>query len=28
MNAQRAGCSRGDIDHFYSVAGVEPVNMI
>ena len=28
LAAQRAGCSRGDIDHFYSVAGVEPANMV
>ena len=28
MNAQRAGCSSGDINHFYSIAGVEPVNMV
>ncbi len=28
MKAQAMGCSKADIDHFYSVAGVEPVNMI
>ena len=28
VKAQAAGCSRGDIDHFYFVAGVEAVNMI
>lgn len=28
LNAHGAGCSRGDIDHFYAVAGVEPVNMV
>ena len=26
--AQLHGCSKGDIDHFYEVAGVEPVNMV
>ena len=28
MQAQTMGCSRMDIDHFYSVAGVEPVSII
>ena len=28
MRAQAAGCSRMDVDHFYSVAGVEPTNII
>ena len=28
VNAQRAGCSSADVKHFYSVAGVEPVNMV
>ena len=28
MKANALGCSRADIDHFYSVAGVEPVNMV
>lgn len=27
-SAQMAGCSSADINHFYSVAGVEPVNMV
>ena len=26
--AQLRGCSKGDIDHFYSVAGVDPVNIV
>lgn len=26
--AQIHACSRGDIDHFYSVAGVDPVNIV
>ena len=28
MKAQAAGCSRADIDHFYAVAGVDPVTMV
>ena len=28
MKAQAMGCSRADIDHFYAVAGVEPVTMV
>jgi tetratricopeptide (TPR) repeat protein len=28
MKAQMFGCSKGDIDHFYSVAGVDPISIV
>ena len=28
MKAQTFGCSKADIDHFYSVAGIDPINIV
>ena len=28
MKAQTFGCSKADINHFYSVAGIEPINIV